>query len=182
MLLNAACGEAMAEAIGYEGKVYIQNVTPGISTTDDRAAGFETAIAKYPDMELIGTDYNETDLAKAQSQTAAVIQRETELKGIFGTNTHSAAGAGLAVNNAGLQEEIEVMGFDADAEAYENLSTGAIDLVLAQKPYEMGVLSGLIGLAYINGVQDLPKKITTGYVVITKDNFEDPEFAKWFYK
>lgn len=176
------CGEELAKAIGYEGKVYIQNVTPGISSTDERAAGFETAISNYPDIEIVGLDYNENDIAKAQAQTTAVFQREPDLKGIFGTNGIAAAGAGLAVNNANLQDEIVVIGFDADATTYEDLATGTIDLALAQKPYEMGLLAGLLGLAYINGVPDLPTKLATGFVVITKENFEDPEYVKWFYK
>jgi len=176
------CGEELAKAIGHEGKVYISNVTPGISSTDERAAGFKTAISNYPDIEIVGIDYHDNDAAKAQAQTTAVLQREPDLKGIFSTNSVGSVGVGLAVDNANLQDEIVVMSFDATATTYEGLERGTIDIALAQKPYEMGLLSGLLGLAYINGVPDLPKRLTTGFVVITKENFKDPEYEKWFYK
>ena len=42
-----AC-KALVEAIGGKGKVYIQNVKPGISSTDAREEGCKEAIAKIP--------------------------------------------------------------------------------------------------------------------------------------
>ena len=38
----------------------------------------------------------------AQRQTAAILQKHSDLKGIFGTNLFSAQGAYQAVSNAGL--------------------------------------------------------------------------------
>ncbi len=70
-----ACN-ALAEAIGGTGKVYIQNVKPGISTTDQREEGCKNALANYPDIELVGVDYNEDDPSKAQAQTEATLQRD----------------------------------------------------------------------------------------------------------
>ncbi len=47
-------GEFLAERVGYEGKVYVQNTNPGVSTTEQRGEGFVAAIEQYPDMELVG--------------------------------------------------------------------------------------------------------------------------------
>jgi ABC-type sugar transport system substrate-binding protein len=55
-------------------------------------------------------------------------------------------------------------------------------MALAQKPYEMGIIASLIGLSYIKGVKDLPKKISAGFVIVTKENYNDRELEKWFYK
>ena len=41
-------GEALAKAIGGEGKVFVSNVKPGISTTDQREEGFKAAMADFP--------------------------------------------------------------------------------------------------------------------------------------
>ncbi|MCC7446408.1 MAG: substrate-binding domain-containing protein, partial [Anaerolineae bacterium] len=94
---------ALAEAIGKKGKVYMQNVKPGVSTTDQREKGCRDALAKYPDIKLVGVDYNDDDPNKGQAQTTAVLQREKDLAGIFGTNIFSARAAMNAVNNAGLK-------------------------------------------------------------------------------
>ncbi len=173
--------KALAEALGGKGKVYVQNVKPGISTTDQREEGFKKGIAEVPGMELVGVDYNDDDAGKGQAQTAAVLQREPELGGIFGTNVFSAQAAANAVKNAGLSGKVKVVAFDATEFAIEMLKEGTVDLVIAQKPAEMGFFAVEMGMAYLNGYVDAPKRIATGYAVITRDNMDDPEISKWFY-
>jgi ribose transport system substrate-binding protein len=175
-----ACN-ALAEAIGETGKVYIQNVKPGISTTDQREEGCKKALANYPNIELVGVDYNEDDPSKAQAQTEATLQRVPDLAGIFGTNVFSAQGAGTVVQNQGLGDQVSVVAFDATETAIEQLRAGVVDLVIAQKPADMGFMAVLMANAYLNGVQSLPKRIPTGYQVITRDNVDDPAVAQFIY-
>jgi len=175
-----AC-EALAEAIGGAGKVYIQNVKPGISTTDQREEGCKEALAEYPDVELIGVDYNDDDPSKAQAQVEATLQRVPDLAGIFGTNVFSAQGAGQVVQNQGLSGTVKVVAFDATEFAIEMLRNGTVDLVIAQKPSDMGYLAVAMGVAYLDGVTSIPARIPTGYQVITADNVDDPEVAKFIY-
>jgi ribose transport system substrate-binding protein len=174
-------GEALAKAVNFKGKVYVQSVTAGISTTDQRFQGFEAAIKKFPGMKIVGIDYNDADAAKATAQTTAVLQRVPDLVGIFGTNDHSSIGAGLAVKNAGLQDKVTVIAFDATKAAIENIESGVIDMAVAQKPYEMGYYSMLVGYLYLKGLSYSPKRISTGYEVITRENYKDPQYAKWVY-
>ena len=141
-------GRALAEIVGGEGKVYIQNVTPGISTTDQRSEGFREAIAEFPGMELVGEDFNEDDANRSVEQTTAVLQRESDLVGIFGTNVFSAQGAGTAVVNEGLGGVVQVIAFDATQFAIEQLNAGVVSLVIAQKPYDMGYLAVEFAMAH----------------------------------
>jgi ribose transport system substrate-binding protein len=175
-----ACS-ALAEALGGAGKVYIQNVKPGISTTDQREEGCKLALEEYPDIELVGVDYNEDDPSKAQAQTQAMLQRHPDLGGIFGTNVFSAEGAGRVVQNSGLSGVVKVVAFDATELAIELLRGGTVDLVIAQKPADMGYLATMMATAYLNGVTSIPARIPTGYAVITQDNVDDPEIAKYIY-
>jgi ribose transport system substrate-binding protein len=175
-----AC-DALAAAIGEKGKVYIQNVKPGISTTDQREEGCKKALANYPDIELVGVDYNEDDPSKAQAQTEATLQRVPDLAGIFGTNVFSAQGAGTVVQNQGLGDQVSVVAFDATETAIEMLKATTVDLVIAQKPGDMGYLAMLMAMAYLNGVTSIPKHIPTGYLIITRDNMNDPAVQKFFY-
>lgn len=179
---GAMCADALAEAIGYKGKVYAQATTPGVSTGDQRILGFEQGISAYPDIEYIGLDYNDDDISSSTSQTTAVLEREPDLAGIFANNTMGGAGAGLAVQNAGLEGEVKVICFDATQEAAENLEKGVISMALAQKPFDMGLFAVIAGYAYLEGVEQIPIRIPTGYVVITKDSMNDPEISKWIYQ
>jgi len=175
-------GEALVKAIGGKGKVYVQNVLPGISTTDQRFEGFMQVVEKYPKIEFVGIDYNETDSSKAANQTAAKLQSEPDIVAIFGCQSNSAQGAGLAVQNAGLTGKVKVMGYDFDAIDKENIEKGIYDMTVAQKPSDMGIYSALFAYAYLMGARELPKRVPTGYFVVTKDNISDPEALKWLYK
>ena len=88
-----AC-QAIAEAIGGEGKVYIQNTNPDVSSISDRSIGCREVLDSYPDIEIVGEDYNLDVEAKAVQQTEAILQLHPDLAGIFGVNVFSAQGAG----------------------------------------------------------------------------------------
>jgi len=173
--------QALAEAMGGAGKAYIQNVKPGISTTDQREEGCRQALDEYPDIELVGVDYNDDDPSKAQAQVQAILQREPDLGGIFGTNVFSAQGAGQVVKNSGLSGVVKVVAFDATELAIELLRDGTVDLVIAQKPADMGYLATMMATAYLNGVTSIPERIPTGYAIINQDNVDDPDIAKYIY-
>ena len=169
-----AC-DALIEAIGGKGKIYIQNVKPGISSTDAREEGCKEAVANHPDVTLVGVDYNDDDPSKAQAQVEAMLQKEPDLAGIFGTNVFSAQGAGQVVANKGLSGKVKVVAFDATETAIEMLKANTVDMVIAQKPGDMGYLAVLMAMAYLNNVTSLPVHIPTGYALITRDNMNDPD-------
>jgi ribose transport system substrate-binding protein len=175
-----AC-RGLAEAIGKKGKVYIQNTIPNVSTTDQRQEGCEAALKEFPDITYIGTDFNDDDPAKAQAQTQATLERNPDLAGVFGTNVYSAQGAGQAVINAGLSGKVKVVAFDATEFAIEKLRDKTVDLVIAQKPYDMGYLAVEMLVAYLDGVSSIPKRMPTGYQLMTRDNVDDPTVARFIY-
>jgi ribose transport system substrate-binding protein len=175
-----AC-EALVEAIGGTGKVYIQNVKPGISTTDQREEGCKAALAAHPDITLVGVDYNDDDPSKAQAQVEATLQREPDLAGIFGTNVFSAQGAGQVVANKALSGKVKVVAFDATETAIEMLKANTVDMVIAQKPADMGYLAVLMAKAHLDGVSSIPPHIPTGYQVITRENVDDPAVGQFIY-
>jgi ribose transport system substrate-binding protein len=173
---------ALGDVLGGEGQVYIQNTTVGTSTTEQRSQGFREGIGEFPNMEIVGEDYNGDDANTAAEQTSAVLQREPELAGIFGVNVFSATGAGNAVTNAGLGGAVQVIAFDATQDAIQNLRDGVVTLVIAQKPSDMGYLAVEFAMADWRGVTSLPPHVTTGYAVINADNVDDPEIARFIYQ
>jgi len=175
-------GHALAKAIGEKGTVYINSVSPNIASVEQRVNGFKQAMADYPDITVLGPDYNDDDLNKAQQQTAAVIEQNPELVGVFGTNVFSAHGAGTAVVNAGLGGEVQVVAYDATKEAIEMMGRGEVSMALAQKPFDMGYLAVLFALADHAGVTSLPKRLETGFAVIDTGNVDDPNYARFIYQ
>ena len=72
----------LAKAIGGKGTVYINSTNPNVSSVEGREKGFKEAMAKdFPDIKVLGPDYNLDDPNKAAQQTAAVLAREPDLAG-----------------------------------------------------------------------------------------------------
>ena len=175
--------EALIAATG-GGKFYIQNVKPGISTTDQREQGCKDAIEASGDLAtLVGVDYNNDSAAIAAQQTTAVLQRTPDLNGIFGANLFSAEGAAQAVKNANLSGSVKIANFDAPEQAIADLRAGAVDLVIAQKPADMGMIGVDYAVAAIGGdTTGMQKRVATGYVVIDRGNVDTPEAQAAIYK
>jgi ribose transport system substrate-binding protein len=174
--------EALAELIGEEGKVYVSNTIAGTSTTDQRQQGFEEAIAEYPNIEYLGTEYNNNDPTTAAAQTAAIIQAHPDLAGVFGTNLFSAQGAAAAVKEAGLEGQVRVVGFDAGPQQVADLEAGVVDVLIAQHPYDIGYTAVHMAVDYLEtGEEPAEKVVGTGYSVVTRDNIDDPEIARYLY-
>jgi ribose transport system substrate-binding protein len=172
---------ALADAIGGEGKVYVSNVKPGISTTDQREEGFKAEMAEnFPNVEVLETQFNDNDANKAASQLQAVFARNADLKGVFGANLFSALGAGTGVQQAGKTGEIRVVAFDAPGSIVDNIKTGLVDVAIAQHPAEIGYFGVVSAYAHLTG-NSVPVSIGTGFTVIDKDNVEDPNVAKYIY-
>lgn len=174
--------DALAKALGEKGSVYIQNTNVGVSTTEQRGQGFKDGIAAYPNMTLVGEDYNLDDAGTSTTQTAAKLQAVPDLGGIFGVNVFSAEGAGNAVVNAGLGGKVQVVAFDATKDAIEKLRSGVVTLVIAQKPFDMGFMAVEFAIADHDGVTSLPRRVTTGYAVIDATNVDDPAVARFIYQ
>jgi ribose transport system substrate-binding protein len=176
--------QALISASGGGGKFYIQNVKPGISTTDQREQGCKQAItAAGAQASLVGVDYNDDSAANAAQQTTAVLQRTPDLSGIFGANLFSAEGAAQAVKNANLSGTVKIANFDAPEQAIADLRSGAVDLVIAQKPADMGTIGVDYAMQAISGdTSQIQKRMPTGYVVITRDNVDSPESQAAIYK
>ena len=173
----------LAKAIGGKGNVYINSTNPNVSSVEGRAIGFNEVMEnEFPDIKVIGLDFNLDDMNTAVQQTAAVLQRTPDLAGVFGTNVFSAQGAGTAVVNAGLGGQVQVVAYDATQFAIEQLRAGVVSLVLAQKPFDMGYMAVQFAAADAAGVTSLPRRVETGFAIIDKDNVDDPAVARFIYQ
>src|SRR5713226_6740770 len=179
-------GEALIKAIGNKGGIYIENTIPGISTTDQRQQGCIEAIqATNGAVTLVGNNYDNDSAATASQQVSALLSssKGAQVSGIFGTNLFSAEGAAQAVKNANKQGQIKIANFDAPQEAINDLNNGAVDLVIAQKPADMGSTAVQYGVYALTGqTSKILKRVPTGYVVIDKTNVNDPASQAAIYK
>jgi ribose transport system substrate-binding protein len=181
LLGGEIAARALGKAIGGEGKVYVSNVSPGVSTTDQREEGFKAEMKKdFPKVTVLDTQFNDDDANKAASQEQSVFARNNDLKGIFGANLFSAIGAANGVKQSGQTGKIKVVAFDAPQSIVDQLKSGLIDMAIAQHPAEIGYFAVVAAYAHLTG-HSIPTTIGTGFTVITKDNYADPKVAQFIY-
>ncbi len=172
---------ALARAIGGKGKVYVSNVKPGISTTDQREQGFKLEMKqRYPGIQVLQTQFNNDDANTAASQVQAVLARNPDLVGVFGANLFSALGAANGVKAAGKSGKIQVVAFDAPPSITDDIKSGLVSIAIAQHPAEIGWFGVASAYAHLTG-QSIPTTIGTGFTVITKQNVDDPQVRRFIY-
>ena len=175
-------GEALAEAIGYEGEVALMGAMVGVTTNEMRYEGFRAAIAQYPDIEIVATEYSGEDQAVAAQQMQSVLLAHPNLEGAFAIDTPTAHGCAVGVRNAGAEGEFILVGFDAQPLEVEDLDEGLITMLVAQAPYAMGYVGVQLAYDYLQGfLPEFPGSFTTGFYVIDADNVDEPETLKWIY-
>ena len=172
---------SLAELTGGKGSVLVINVKPGISTTDARAKGFEEEIKKTPGLKYIGQEYSNDKPEVAASKATAALAAHPDLVGIFGTNLFSAEGAATGLRSAGSAEKVKIVGFDAGPKQVEDLEQGIVQALIAQKPADIGKAGVEQAIAALQG-EPVQKQIGTGFVVVTKDNMNDPDVQPFLYK
>jgi ribose transport system substrate-binding protein len=167
---GAEAAKILSELIGGSGKVFVINVKPGISTTDAREKGF-VAGAKEAGLDYVGREYSNDKPETAAAKVKAALQKNSDLKGIFGTNLFSAEGAATGVREAGAKD-VKIVGFDAGPKQVKDLEDGTVQALVAQKPADIG--SQGVEQAF-NALEGKPTKaeIGTESVSITKDNLAE---------
>ncbi|KGA98657.1 cytochrome C [Alkalihalobacillus alcalophilus ATCC 27647 = CGMCC 1.3604] len=130
-------GTFIVETIG-EGQVAIVEGRSGNASGEARRSGAASIFESTDGIELVTSQPADWDRNKALDVVSNMIQRYPDLKAIYAANDTMALGALQAVNNAGLQEQIIVVGTDGQPEAIESVKNGGLTATVAQDSSEIG--------------------------------------------
>lgn len=130
--------EALCKKLGYQGKIAVLIGTKGAPCHEDRAEGARDAIAKYPDMEIVETAYDEDTVEKSYQLAKEFLARHEDLAGFVCCNMSNPVGAARAVIEAGRENEVVIVGMDHDQEALRYLRDGYIYALGVQDCYSIG--------------------------------------------
>lgn len=167
-------GETLAELIGGEGEVFIMSGSPTATTNTLREEGFREAMAEYPDIEIVGLEYANSQPAAATTAVSTILLQYPELDGIFAIDGTSGTGTVAALRNAGVDGEVELIGYDAYENQIADLQDGVFSALIAQKPGDMARLAIDYIIDAINGdVSEIEPSVVMENVVITMDNFDE---------
>lgn len=179
---GAAAADAIAKLAHDKGDVAVDNVNPGISTTDARAAGFISEIKKYPNMHVVATEYNNDSATTAESQVRNLILAHPNLVGVFATNLYGAQGAGTAIAATGKSGKVFVGAYDAEPATVALLKKGAINALVIQQPAVEGRDAVLYAYDKLTGKSSqIPKNTLVPNVIATTATASNPSITKFYY-
>jgi len=178
----------LGQLIGGRGNVMMMRYNEGSASTSNRERGFIDGVKEYaPDAVVVSSDQYGGVTAESSLQTGQnLLNKYTELNGIFCPNESTTFGMLRALETAGKAGTIMFVGFDSSDPLLEALKTGRIHGLVVQNPFKMGYLGVKTALAVING-EKVDERIDTGVMLVTKDNYEtpdiqqviNPEIEKW---
>ena len=150
---GAGLMDQLAAEMGEEGEYAVFVGSLGSETHNQWVDG---AIARqleaYPNMQLVG-DKNETfdDAQNAYDKAKEVLKAFPNIAGMQGSASTDVAGIGQAIEEAGLQDEVAVVGTSLPSIAGDLLTTGAIDAIGFWDPAVAGEACNKIAQMHMAG-------------------------------
>ncbi len=167
----ADAADLLAEALGGQGKVALIPYIPGASTSNDREQGFKEGLANYPGLELVATQYSNSDYGRAMSVAEDILTAHPDLDGIFAANEPTVLGVAQAVKTRGLAGQVTLVGFDASSREIEGVRDGSILGLIVQNPFRMGYEGVMQAVKVLEG-EAVEERIDSGSTIVTQENLE----------
>lgn len=146
----------------------------GAQTAVDRVNGITEGYGKQ---NIVGVYGCQSDEDIAYSFTIEALTSDSSIVNILCTNENVTIGAARAVSDLGLQDEVDIYGFDGGKKHVQYLEQGIINATVIQSPYQMGYLSIETAVALVNN-EDVESIIETDYLLIDANNMYDEGFRE----
>ncbi|MDE6088355.1 MAG: substrate-binding domain-containing protein [Oscillospiraceae bacterium] len=168
---------------------FMEEINPPQDENADKPAGAGSksnhAQSEKPASEQTVSETNIKVLASADGEGDMEISKDQAKKLIteqhvnllYTTNQPGTRGACEAIQeliDAGTiqPDEVQLVGFDYFDGAYNYITSGVLDAVIVQNPYNMGYMGILTARNVIRG-EDVQPTIDTGAVLVTADNINE---------
>lgn len=162
-------GDYIVRAIGGQGKVAVIRGVLGVSTMEDRVAGFQQAAAAAPGVQIVAVQPANSERALGMGVMENYLTLHPDLKAVFCANDQMALGAMEAIAARHLTGKIVLVGFDATHEALEAIRAGQMNATMAQDPEAIGRRSIEEAIRAARG-RPVDRYIDIGTALVTRDN------------
>ena len=170
-----AAGEYVKENFDEGTKTAILRGIVGQEPAIDRYEGFLDGAGSA--VELVAEQVANWETDEGYQAAQNIITANPDLELIFACNDGMGIGALRAVQEAGLEDQIQIISYDGTGEAINLVDSGELLATVAQYPAEMGKLGVDKLISLINGEENDGEDVDTGSKLITKDQVA--EFKKY---
>lgn len=172
-LAGRLAGEYIVKSLNGKGSVVVIDGPP-VSAVTDRIAGFEEAVKTAPGIKVIAkrNGHGRSDISVSMMETILQTYKKGEIDAVFATNDPSGVGAKMALEQAGREKEMFIVGVDGAPDAINAIKEGgSFAATSAQYPFEMIKLAMDEGFKVLKG-EKIEPVIHMPVDLITEDNVE----------
>ncbi|MBN9008841.1 MAG: substrate-binding domain-containing protein [Rhizobiales bacterium] len=169
-----SAGEYMAKIVDKGAKVITLDHAPTNDNGQTRQKGFEDKAKELGLNVLPEQPVAALTLDASRQAMEDLLVAEPDVKGVFAFNQLVLQGAYQALEAAGKQGQVKLVGFDLDPVSWQMVKDGKIDALVVQDPFKMGYEGMNIVLTNLTGGQ-VPEFMGLGTKLLIKENAD--EFA-----
>ncbi len=149
---GAEMAKYLVEKMGKDGEVanFVGSLTS--KSHNEQQDGVEAYLSTLSGVELVSRrneDYD--DQTKAYEKTKELLSTFPNLTGIIGSASTTAPGAGLAIDESGLQDKITVVGVGTPSDNKKYIATGAVDKIAFWDPAMAAYAMNRIAVKLLEG-------------------------------
>lgn len=168
---GAVTGEIAKNLLGGDGgKAILIEGVPGTTPQINRKKGLEQAL-EGSNIEIIYNQTSNWEKEQALKIVEDLIQKKMEFNVVICQDDNSATGAGQALKEAGMKEEVKVIGLGGSKDGLQAVKDGVIDGTTYMSAVEEGHLAIETSVKYLNGEKVEPVT-EIRQVEVNKDNVD----------
>lgn len=179
MVAGKKMGDFIVEHLPENPVIGVVSHVESSSTAQERYQGLCEGLGEE-EKNIVGTVYCDSNYDKAYNRTKELLAEHPDINVLVGLNEYSAIGAGKAVRDLGLSDEILMVGFDSSIAEVQMLEEGVFNAIVVQKPFNMGYLGVENTVLLLQG-EILPEMVDSGSELITKENMYTDENQKFLF-
>lgn len=160
-------GDYAAENIEGGKICYLEGIS-GVKAHEDRLDGFADAV----DFEVLASQTAKCDRNEAYNVMQNVLSATPDVNVVWAINAEMGQGAIQAIEQGGIEGDIQVFDFDASSDDLAAIEAGTLTGTVAQYPEIQASTAIQCCIDAING-EELEPQTETKAQLITKDNLED---------
>jgi ribose transport system substrate-binding protein len=162
---------ALFESVGGQGTVIETQGPAAFTGAQERHRGFEAALAEYPGMELLETDFGNWDVNRSRTLWESYLNRFSQIDCGYFHNDDMAFAALEAMNAAGRGGQIGIGGADAMPEAIRAVGDGRFVATVRHSACRMHMYPVVVGVAHALGaIENVPEKVVIDGPLVTGEN------------
>ncbi len=181
-------GRHLAEMLNGQGNVVMLRYQEGSASTSAREQGFLDALEEHaPDADLLVSNmYAGATMERALQVSQNILNRYSDIDGIFTPNESSTQGMLRALETSGRAETLAFVGFDVNETLLSAMRDGMIGGLVVQDPFDMGYQGVTAAVAAVRG-DSVDTQVDTRSVLVSRDNIDDssiqelihPDLDRW---